>query len=116
MPIDWPRYSPDPKSACSGAPDPMKAIMAEEFGSTGAAEMSVFQGLPGVKGTKPLRLAICPSAMSLQAGACAVSVRHARNRAAANNGCDRPGTIISITDITSGCVQDSFWEPLMLVY
>src|SRR5947207_8919028 len=38
-----------------------------EFGSRGAEEISVFHRLPFVKGTKPLRLAPCPSAMPLQA-------------------------------------------------
>jgi hypothetical protein len=41
--------------------------MELEFGSTGAEEMSVFHKLLLVKGTKPFRLAPCPTDMTLHA-------------------------------------------------
>ena len=35
-------------------------MIVDEFGSTGAAEMSWFQRLSAGKGTKPFKLALCP--------------------------------------------------------
>jgi hypothetical protein len=43
--------------------------MAELLGSSGAFEMSVFQAALVGKGTKPLRLALSPRLIPLQAGA-----------------------------------------------
>ncbi len=45
----------------------MKLMMAPEFGSTGEAEISLFQRLSLPKGRKPLRLAPCPVLIALQA-------------------------------------------------
>ena len=67
MPIFEPWYCPDPKSACIPTLDPMKLMMASEFGSTGEAEISLFQRLSLLKGRKPLRLAPCPALIALQA-------------------------------------------------
>src|SRR5215471_3154350 len=56
-----------PQSGCTFT-DPTQFVMMEfEFGSTGAEEISVFQRLLLVKGTKPLRLAACPVDIPLQA-------------------------------------------------
>ena len=49
-------------------PAPMKLMMAVEFGSTGAAEMSAFHRLSAGNGTKPFRLALCPRLIALQLG------------------------------------------------
>src|SRR6266852_4420825 len=46
---------------------PMKLMMASEFASTGAPEISVFQRLSLAKGRNPLRLAPCPVLMALHA-------------------------------------------------
>jgi hypothetical protein len=46
----------------------MKLISAAEFGSTGAAEISLFQRLSAGNGTKPFRLALCPRLIALQLG------------------------------------------------
>ena len=46
---------------------PMKLMMAFEFGSTAASEMSVFQALPAGNGRKPFRLAPWPVLMPLHA-------------------------------------------------
>lgn len=62
-----PSYVPEPKSGCSGTLAPMKLMMAAEFGSTGADEISLFQRLSDGNGTKPLRLASCPALITLQA-------------------------------------------------
>ena len=45
-----PLYWPEPKSGCRPIVGPMKLMMAVEFGSTGAAEISVFHKLLLVKG------------------------------------------------------------------
>src|SRR5271157_864177 len=42
-------------------------MILSEFGSTGAEEMLVFQRLLLVNGTKPLKLAVWPRAITLQA-------------------------------------------------
>lgn len=47
---------------------PMKLMIAAEFGSTGAFEMSVFHKSSDGNGTKPFRLAFCPGVITLQAG------------------------------------------------
>lgn len=47
--------------------DPMKLMMAFEFGSTAALEMSVFHALPAGKGRKPFRLAPWPVLIPLHA-------------------------------------------------
>ena len=44
----------------------MKLMIAAEFGSTGAAEMFLFQALSAGNGTKPLRLAPWPRLIPLQ--------------------------------------------------
>ena len=51
-------------------PAPMKLMIALEFGSTGAEEMSLFQRLSAGNGTNPFRLALCPRLIPLQALAC----------------------------------------------
>src|SRR5580698_164671 len=66
MPNVCPWYSPEPKSGCNGVLLPMKLMMAEEFGSTGALEMLVFQRLLGGKGTKPFKLPSGPWVITLQ--------------------------------------------------
>lgn len=63
-------YSPAPKSGCRPTEPPMKLIIAAEFGSTGAEEISVFQRLSDGKGTNPLRLAPCPLDMLPQLEVC----------------------------------------------
>ena len=45
----------------------MKLMIAVEFGSTGAEEISVFQALSAGNGTKPLRLPPCPVVKALHA-------------------------------------------------
>src|SRR5215831_15259151 len=56
-----------PQSGCTFT-DPTQFVIIEfEFGSTGAEEISVFQRLLLVNGTKPLRLAPCPVDIPLQA-------------------------------------------------
>src|SRR5215831_2212344 len=56
-----------PQSGCT-LTDPTQFVIIEfEFGSTGAEEISVFQRLLLVNGTKPLRLAPCPVDIPLQA-------------------------------------------------
>src|SRR6185295_7012714 len=47
--------------------DPMKLMMADEFGSTAAPEISWFQRLALLKGRNPLRLAPWPALIALQA-------------------------------------------------
>jgi len=49
-------------------PEPMKLTIAAEFESTGAEEMSLFQGLSGGNGKNPFRLALCPRLIPLQLG------------------------------------------------
>ena len=49
-------------------PEPMKLMIAAEFGSTGAEEMSLFQRLSAGNGTNPFRLALCPRLIPLQLG------------------------------------------------
>ena len=46
---------------------PMKLMMAFEFGSTAAPEMSVFHALPAGNGRNPFRLPPCPVVMPLHA-------------------------------------------------
>lgn len=58
---------PEPKSGCSGTLAPIKLMMAAEFGSTGADEISSFHKLSARKGTNPLRLASCPALIALHA-------------------------------------------------
>src|SRR6267143_2942794 len=65
MPMLWPLYKPAPKSGCTEIPAPMKLMIAPEFGSTGAAEMFMFQALSAGDGTKPLRLAPWPRLIPL---------------------------------------------------
>src|SRR5271155_2811493 len=48
-------------------PEPMKLMMAFEFGSTAAPEMSVFHAFPAGNGRNPFRLAPCPRLMPLHA-------------------------------------------------
>ena len=67
MPIFEPWYCPEPKSACMPTLDPMKLMMADEFGSTAAPEISWFQRLALLKGRNPLRLAPWPALIALQA-------------------------------------------------
>src|SRR5579871_430092 len=55
-----------PQSGCRFT-DPTQLLMiAAELGSTGAPEISVFQRLLPVKGTKPFNEAVCPTDMPLQ--------------------------------------------------
>jgi hypothetical protein len=49
-------------------PEPMKLMIAAEFASTGAEEMSLFQRLSTGKGTNPFRPALCPRLIPLQLG------------------------------------------------
>src|SRR5580693_2480458 len=49
-------------------PEPMKLMIAEEFASTGAEEMSLFHRLSAGNGTNPFRLALCPRLIPLQLG------------------------------------------------
>jgi hypothetical protein len=46
----------------------MKLMIALEFASTGAEEMSLFQRLSAGNGTNPFRLALCPRLIPLQLG------------------------------------------------
>src|ERR1039457_3303882 len=71
MPMDCPWYRPEPKSACSEVLDPMKLMIAPEFGSSGALAMFVFQRLLGGKGMNPFKLAPCPRLIRLQGLICA---------------------------------------------
>src|SRR5580704_9720202 len=57
----------------------MKLIIALEFGSTGALEMLVFHRLLDGKGTKPLRLVSCPTAIPAQVAFCAIAGRFTVN-------------------------------------
>lgn len=68
MPMLCPLYRPEPKSGWRPIPVPMKLMIAAEFGSTGAEEMSLFQRLSGGNGTNPFRLALGPRLISLQLG------------------------------------------------
>src|ERR1039458_6368036 len=79
MPIDCPWYRPEPKSGCSGVVDPMKLMIAFEFGSSGALEMLVFQRLLVGKGMNPFKLAPCPRLIRLQGLICA-DTRDPRSR------------------------------------
>ena len=49
-------------------PEPIKLIMAAEFGSTVAAEISLFHRLSAGNGRNPLRLALWPRLIPLQLG------------------------------------------------
>src|SRR5579862_4987203 len=56
-----------PQSGCTFT-EPTQLLMIEfEFGSTAAEEISVFHRLLLANGTKPLRLAVCPDDITLQA-------------------------------------------------
>src|ERR1700674_2613436 len=68
MPMLCPLYRPEPKSGCKPMPEPMKLMIAAEFASTGAEEMSLFQRLSAGNGTNPFRLALCPRLIPLQLG------------------------------------------------
>ena len=57
-----PCQKPDPKSGCSPVSSPMLAISAPEFGSTGRADTSWFQGLSAGKASAPYSGAPRPSA------------------------------------------------------
>src|SRR5437868_13032523 len=59
MPFGTPRYIV-PKSGCNRSSEPMAAMIRVEFGSSGAFEMSWFQGLSGGKSCLPCRLAPGP--------------------------------------------------------
>src|ERR1039457_2072244 len=71
MPMDCPWYRPEPKSACNGVVDPMKLMIASEFGSSGALAMFVFQRPLDGKGMNPFKLAPCPKLIRLQGLICA---------------------------------------------
>src|SRR5437868_209307 len=66
MPILLPLNKPAPKSACTAVVVPMLLMMVVEFGSTAAAEMSVFQAFVAGKGTKPPRVVPTPVASEEQ--------------------------------------------------
>src|SRR5580700_10980715 len=68
MPMLCPLYRPEPKSGWRPMPEPMKLMIAAEFASTGAEEMSLFQRLSAGTGTNPFRLALCPRLIPLQLG------------------------------------------------
>jgi hypothetical protein len=68
MPMLEPLYRPEPKSGCKPMPEPMKLMVAAEFGSTGAEEMSLFHRLSAGNGTNPFRLELCPRLIPLQLG------------------------------------------------
>lgn len=63
-----PLYRPEPKSGCRPIPAPMKLMIAVEFGSTAAEEISLFHKLSAGNGTNPFRLALCPRLIALQLG------------------------------------------------
>jgi len=67
IPMSEPLYSPDPKSGCSPMLEPMKLMIALEFGSTQELEMSVFQRLVEVNGRNPFKLPPTPVLITLQA-------------------------------------------------
>src|SRR5215470_20026465 len=56
-----------PQSGCTFTEPTQVVIIEFEFGSTGAEEISVFQRLLLVNGTNPLRLAVGPVDIPLQA-------------------------------------------------
>src|ERR1035438_6647339 len=89
MPIDCPWYSPEPKSACTGVEDPMKLMIAAEFGSSGALAMLVFQRLLGGKGMYPFKVAPCPGLIRLQGLICADARLAMNKRLAMGNREDR---------------------------
>src|SRR5579885_1275751 len=66
MPMYDPCYCPAPKSAWSPTVPPMKLMIPFELKSTGAAEMSLFQGLSSGNGRNPFRLAPWPLEIPLQ--------------------------------------------------
>src|SRR5579871_1243088 len=68
MPMLEPLYRPEPKSGCRPIPAPMKLMIALEFESTGAEEISLFHRLSAGNGTYPLRPALCPRLIALQLG------------------------------------------------
>src|ERR1700733_6813171 len=67
IPMIEPAKVPEPKSACRPMVGPMKLISAAEFGSTGADEMSLFQGLSAGNGMNPPKLPSCPGCIALHA-------------------------------------------------
>src|SRR5205809_5771257 len=67
----WRWKVPAPKSGCKVTVEPMKLMMLSEFGSTGAAEMSVFHRFELGNGTKPFRLAPWLTLIPLQVPLCA---------------------------------------------
>src|SRR5579862_4380379 len=68
MPMLDPLYRPEPKSGCKPMPEPTKLMIAAEFESTGAEEISLFQRLSAGNGTNPFRLALWPRLIPLQLG------------------------------------------------